>query len=161
VIEGESLFNDGTALVLSAILLGAAQTGHLNAGPTIGRFLWAVLGAVVIGVLGGFVVSHATRLIDDHLVETTLSAVLAFGSFLLAESLGASGAVAVVLAGLVYGDYGRRVGLSDESRRFLEGFWSYVDFLANAVLFILIGLEIRSSPGSRRTPAGSTASGIP
>lgn len=145
VIEGESLFNDGTALVLSAILLGAAETGHLLVGATIGRFIWAVLGAIIIGALGGFVVSHVTRLIDDHLVETTLSAVLAFGSFLLAESLGTSGAVAVVLAGLVYGDYGRRVGLSDESRRFLEGFWSYVDFLANAVLFILIGLEIRLS----------------
>lgn len=145
VIEGESLFNDGTALVLSAILLTAAETGHLDVGATISRFLWAVIGACAIGVLGGYVVSHVTRLIDDHLVETSLSAVLAYGSFLLAETLGASGALAVVTAGLVYGDYGRRVGLSDESRRFLEAFWSYIEFLANAVLFILIGLEIRLS----------------
>jgi CPA1 family monovalent cation:H+ antiporter len=143
VIEGESLFNDGTALVLSAILLTAAETGHLDVGATIGRFLWAVAGALLIGALGGFAVSHITRLIDDHLVETTLSAVLAYGSYLLAETVGASGALAVVLAGLVYGDYGRRIGLSEESRRFLEGFWGYVEFLANAVLFILIGLEIR------------------
>jgi CPA1 family monovalent cation:H+ antiporter len=147
VIEGESLFNDGTALVLSAALLTAAQAGHLDAGVTIVRFLWAVAGGAVVGAVSGFTISHVTRFIDDHLVETTLSAVLAFGSFLLAESIGASGALAVVLAGLVYGEYERRnpedARLSDESRRFLEGFWSYVEFLANAVLFILIGLEIR------------------
>jgi CPA1 family monovalent cation:H+ antiporter len=106
-MEGESLFNDGTALVLSAVLLTAAETGKLDVGETIGRFVWAVIGAFLIGAFGGFVVSHVTRFIDDHLVETTLSAVLAYGSFLLAESLGASGALAVVLAGLVYGDYGR------------------------------------------------------
>jgi CPA1 family monovalent cation:H+ antiporter len=107
VMEGESLFNDGTALVLSAVLLTAAETGKLDVGETIVRFVWAVIGAFLIGAFGGFVVSHVTRFIDDHLVETTLSAVLAYGSFLLAESLGASGALAVVLAGLVYGDYGR------------------------------------------------------
>jgi CPA1 family monovalent cation:H+ antiporter len=145
VVEGESLFNDSTALVLSAILLRAAETGQLDVGATIGRFLWAVFGALVVGVFGAFIVSYSTQLIDDHLVETTLSVVLAYGSFLLSESLGASGALAVVLAGLVYGHYGRRIGLSDESRRFLDGFWSYVGFLANAILFILIGLVIRLS----------------
>lgn len=143
VIEGESLFNDGSALVLSGVLLTAAETGHLDVGATLAGFLWAVIGAAVVGVVGGFTISHVTRFIDDHLVETTLSAVLAYGSYLVAESLAASGALAVVLAGLVYGDFSRRIGLSDESRRFLEGFWSYVEFLANAVLFILIGLEIR------------------
>jgi|SRR5579884_1734301 len=143
VIEGESLFNDGTALVLSALLLTVAETGSLDADVTVGRFVWAVAGAVIVGGAGGLAISRTTRLVDDHLVETTLSAVLAYGSFLLADSVGASGPLAVVFAGLVYSNDGRRIGLSDESRRFLDGFWSYVDFLANAVLFILIGLEIR------------------
>jgi CPA1 family monovalent cation:H+ antiporter len=143
LIEGESLLNDGTALVLAALLVTAAETGHFDVGATVAGFLWAVAGAVLVGALGALLISRLTRLLDDHVIETTLSATLAYGSFLLADTIGASGALAVVLAGLVYSSDGRRLGLSDESRRFLDDFWGYVEFLANAVLFILIGLEIR------------------
>jgi CPA1 family monovalent cation:H+ antiporter len=142
MVEGESLFNDGTALVLSAVLLTAATTGHFDTGTAIVSFLWAIAGAVLTGGIAAFALSQATRLIDDPAVETTLSTVLAYGSYLIADQLGASGAVAVVVAGLIYGSYGQRIGLSAESKHLLEVFWSYIGFLANAVLFVLIGLEI-------------------
>ncbi len=142
MVEGESLFNDGAALVLSTVLLTAAQTGHFAVGPAILSFLWAIVGAIVIGAISAIAMSQATRLMDDPAVETTLSMVLAFGSYLIADRLGASGAVAVVVAGLIYGSYGRRVGLSPESRHLLQEFWDYAGFLANVVLFVLIGIEI-------------------
>lgn len=141
VIEGESLFNDGTALALSTVLLAAAMTGHFDAGALVVTFVWSLAAAAFVGALVAFAVSHATRLVNNHLVDTSLSVVLAYGSFLMADDLHSSGAVAVVIAGLVYGNYGRHIGLSPESRQFLDDFWSYVDFLANAVLFILIGIE--------------------
>lgn len=86
-----------------------------------------------------------SKLLDDDLVETTLSTVLAYGSYLVADHIGAAGIIAVVCAGLAFGSVGRRFGLSEESRMHLDSVWRYVGFLANAVLFILIGLEIRIS----------------
>lgn len=145
VVEGESLFNDGTALVLSALLLTAAQTDTLQPGEAALRLAWSIVGAGLIGVAAALAVSHATRLVDDHLVETTLSVALAYGSFLLANRVGASGALSVVFAGLVYGNYGRRIGLSADVIHFLDDFWGYLGFLANTVLFLLIGLEIHLS----------------
>lgn len=143
IVEGESVLNDGTAVTLAAVLLTAAQTGHLEVGAAAGHFLYAIIGAATVGALAGFALSLGTRLLDDDLVETTLSTVLAYGSYLIADHIGASGIIAVVAAGLVFGTVGRRYGLSEESRQFLDIFWRYVGFLANAVLFILIGLEIR------------------
>jgi monovalent cation:H+ antiporter, CPA1 family len=145
MVEGKSLFNDGTALVLSSVLLGAAKTGHFAAGTAALSFVWAIAGALLIGAAFGFALSQATRLLDDPPVETTLSTVLAYGSYLVADQLGVSGAVAVVVAGLIYGTYGRRIGLSAESKHLLEEFWDYTGFLANAVLFVLIGIDIHLS----------------
>ncbi|HEX8918831.1 MAG TPA: cation:proton antiporter, partial [Chloroflexota bacterium] len=131
------------AVALAATLLAAAETGRLMVGPAVGGFVYSVAAAVVIGSLAGLVLSVGTRLLDDELVETALSGVLAYGSYMAADSLGASGIIATAFAGLVFGTVGRRFGLSEQTRLFLDGFWRFAAFLANAVLFILIGLEIR------------------
>lgn len=145
IVEGESVLNDGTAVALAAVLVTAAQTGHLDVGATIGTFLYSMAIAAIIGSVAGLALSFGTKLLDDDLVETTLSTVLAYGSYLIADDIGASGIIAVVCAGLVFGSVGRRFGISEESRVHLDSVWRYVGFLANAILFILIGLEIRIS----------------
>lgn len=143
MIEGESLFNDGTALVLSSVLLSAAETGRLDLAVAVGSFIWAVLAGVLIGVALAVGTAQIVKRLNDPHVETTLSVALAYGAFLIATRVGASGAVSVVVSGLIFGSYGRRVAVQGESRRVLDGFWAYAGFLANAVLFVLIGLEIR------------------
>lgn len=143
VVEGESLFNDGTALVLSSVLLSAARTGRFQVVDGILEFAWAVAGAILLGAALAIITTQVVRLLNDPAVETTLSMALAYGTFLLANRVSASGAVAVVVAGLIFGSYGRRVGMAAASRRVLDAVWEYAGFLANAVLFVLIGLEIR------------------
>lgn len=145
IVEGESVLNDGTAVALAAVLVTAAQKGHLDVGATIGTFLYSMAIAAIIGSAAGLALSFGTKLLDDDLVETTLSTVLAYGSYLVADDMGASGIIAVVCAGLVFGCVGRRFGLSEESRMHLDSVWRYMGFLANAVLFVLIGLEMRIS----------------
>jgi CPA1 family monovalent cation:H+ antiporter len=142
MIEGESLFNDGTALVLSSLLLSAAKTGHFDVGGGILSFLWSVLAGAAIGLILGYLVSEATGLVDDPLIEITVSVALAYGSYLLADKVHASAAIAVVLAGMVYGSHGRVVHVSEQSRQVLDNVWDYIGFLANAVLFISIGLVV-------------------
>ncbi len=96
IMEGESVLNDGTAVALSTALLAAATTGRLQVVPAILQFIFAVAGGGAIGMALGYALSRATRLLDDHLIETTLSTTLAYGSYLLADYIGASGIIAVV-----------------------------------------------------------------
>jgi CPA1 family monovalent cation:H+ antiporter len=145
IVEGESVLNDGTAVALAAVLVIAAQTGHFDIGTPLYMFLYSMAVAAFIGSAAGPALSWGTKLLDDDLVEMTLSTALAYGSYLVTEEIGASGIIAVVCAGLVFGSVGRRFGLSEESRGHLDSVWRYVAFLANAILFILIGLEIRIS----------------
>ena len=142
IIEGESLFNDGTALVLSSLLLAAAESGQFDVGGAVLAFFWSVLAGALIGVILGYIVSEATGLVDDPLIEITLSVALAYGSYLLADDVHASPAIAVVLAGMVYGSHGRVTHVGEDSRQVLDNVWDYVAFLANAVLFISIGLAV-------------------
>lgn len=142
MIEGESLFNDGTALVLSGLLVSAATTGHFNAGAGFLSFLWSVLAGAVIGAGLAYLVSGAAQFVDDPPIEITLSAALAYGSHPAADKVHASAAIAVVLAGIVYANHGRVTHVPQQSRQGLDNVWDYVAFLANAVLFISIGLAV-------------------
>src|SRR5207247_6516418 len=83
-----------------------------------------------------------TALTPDHLVEMTLSTALAFGSYLAAQSVHASGPLACVAAGLVHGSYGRRIGMSENARRLLDDLWEYLGFAANGLLFLLVGFTV-------------------
>jgi CPA1 family monovalent cation:H+ antiporter len=142
LIEGESLLNDGTAVVLFQILLAGVVAGGLNAGKGIGQFLWAVLGGAVLGSALGYAASKITQTIDDPQIEITLTTIVAYGSYLLANHLHLSGVIATASAGLMVGNFGAKKGMSARTRTVLESFWEYVAFVMNSLVFLLIGLEV-------------------
>ncbi|MCZ6529061.1 MAG: Na+/H+ antiporter [Chloroflexi bacterium] len=141
MLEGESLFNDGTAIVLFGIALGALGTGQFSVVQGAIDFLIIAGGGILVGLLLGVIAIPLLARIDDHLVETTLTTVLAFGSYLVAEELHVSGVLAVVIAGLIAGNIGRRE-MSPTTRIAVLNFWEYVAFLANSVIFLVIGLQV-------------------
>jgi CPA1 family monovalent cation:H+ antiporter len=141
LVETESLFNDGTAIVVFRLVLLAALSGQFNLVQGAANFLQVAVGGVVIGLALGWVIARLIARIDDYLIETTLTTVLAFGSYLAAESLGFSGVLAVAAAGLVNGNLGPQ-GMSPTTRIVLFNFWEYAAFLANSLIFLLIGLQV-------------------
>ncbi len=150
IIEGESLFNDGVAGALYQVFLafvlvsthGQAISGSQAWLNGIGTFLLDAGGGVLIGSVCGFLVSRFVRHIDDPLIETTITVVTAYGVYLVADFLHTSGILAVILAGLIVGSYGRRIGMSEGTREAVDNFWSMIAFLANALVFLLVGVEL-------------------
>ena len=149
LLEGESLFNDGTAIVMFYIMLAfAGVSGLAGFGDEkitlltgIANFIRIAGGGVIVGGLLGLVISQLISRIDDALVETTLTTILAFGSYILAEQFHFSGVLAVVAAGIVNGNVGPK-GMSPTSRMVVYNFWEYLAFLANSIIFLLIGMTI-------------------
>lgn len=141
LLEGESLFNDGTAVVLFSIALAALGTAGFNLLDGVIEFFIVAGGGIIVGFLFGWIVQQLTGRIDDHLVETTFTTLLAFGSYLVAEQFGVSGVLAVVTAGLVNGNIGQK-GMSPTTRIVVLNFWEYIAFLANSAIFLLIGLSL-------------------
>ena len=143
LLEGESLFNDGTAIVVFTLILTAALTGSQSYSFFNGLWDFLVVsgGGVIIGVILGLVISQVISRVNDHLIETALTSVLAYGSYLIAETLGVSGVLAVVAAGLVNGNIGPR-GMSPTTRIVVFNFWEFAAFIANSFVFLLIGLRI-------------------
>jgi len=139
LLEGESLFNDGTAIVMFSIMLGIASAGEFDLVLSLRDFIRIAGGGALIGIALGMLISQFINRIDDPLVETTLTTVLAFGSYLIAESLGVSGVLAVVAAGIVNGNL-ESTGMSATTRVVVFNFWEYAAFLANSLVFLLIGL---------------------
>ena len=144
LLEGESLFNDGTAIVLFrlVIALAVAETARFDLLSSLVDFIRISGGGLLVGLLLGTLVSQMISRIDDYLIETTLTSVLAYGSYLVAEAIGVSGVLAVVAAGLVNGNIGPR-GMSPTTRIVVYNFWEYAGFLANSFIFLLIGMQIR------------------
>ncbi len=139
LVEAESLLNDGAAAVAFAILVAAARGSGPQPMAMVASLLWMVVGGVAVGVAaGGAALALAVRT-DDHLVEITLTTIAAYGSFLVAGHLGMSGVLASLAAGLVVGNLGGRGILSATGQAHVLSFWEYVAFLANSVVFILIG----------------------
>ena len=141
LLEGESLFNDGTAIVVFYLMLTIAITHQFSLLNSIVDFLFVAGGGLMVGLLLGMIFSQITRRIDDPLIETTLTGVLAFGAYLVAEEIHFSGVLAVVAAGLVAGNVGPR-GMSPSTRVLVFNFWEIMAFLANSMVFLLIGLQI-------------------
>jgi len=140
LLEGESLLNDGTAIVLFNLMLGIALTGEFNLGRSVVEFFVISGGGILVGVIGGVLVSQLIGRVNNALVETTLTTVLAYGSYLIAAYIfGVSGVLAVVAAGLTSGEIGPR-GMSATTRISVFGFWEYAAFLANSFVFLMIGL---------------------
>ncbi|MCX6069624.1 MAG: Na+/H+ antiporter, partial [Chloroflexi bacterium] len=141
LLEAESLFNDGTAIVLFNLALAGALSGAFHIWEGAFDFLWVSAGGLAIGLALGWITAQLLARVDDYLVETTLTTVVAFGSYLLAEQLHVSGVLAVLAAGLVTGSLGTR-GMSPTTRIVVFNFWEYAAFLANSAVFLLIGLLI-------------------
>jgi CPA1 family monovalent cation:H+ antiporter len=143
VVEGESLFNDGTAVVLYGILFGAVASSHFAIVTGIRDFVVEVAGGAAVGAALGYIFSKLTQKIEDPEIEITLTTILAYGSYLLAQSLHLSGVIATVAAGLMIGNFGVRTGMSSRTRIALWSFWEYASFLINSILFLIIGLQVR------------------
>jgi monovalent cation:H+ antiporter, CPA1 family len=141
IIEGESLLNDGTAAALFQIVLAGILAGRLGLAKGVVQFVFAVLGGAVLGSFLGYAASRLTRTIDDPEVQITLTAVVAYSSYLLAYQLHLSGIIATASAGLIVGNLGTK-DCSTQTRTALESFWAYVAFIMNSLVFLLIGLEI-------------------
>jgi len=141
LIEGESLLNDGTAIVLFKIMLAVAITNQFNPFEGLVNFLLISIGGIIVGLVLGWLVAQVISRVDNYLIETTLTTILAFGSYLLAEKLGVSGVLAVLVAGLVNGNISPQ-GMSPTSRIVIFNFWEYVAFLANSLIFLLLGLSV-------------------
>lgn len=146
IVESESLLNDGVAAVGFAILIGIANGEALTASGAALALLWTVAGGLAIGAVIGFVVLTVAGRTEDHLVEVTLTTVVAWGSFLLAEHIHASGVFAALAAGLIVGNLGPRGSISVAGRQHVQDFWAYVAFLANSCLFLLIGSHEAHQP---------------
>ena len=141
-IAGESLFNDGVAVAIFLGLLGIAETGHITPGGVAILFLQEAVGGAIIGLAAGYGAFLMMRSIDQHHVEILISLALVMGTYALADALHTSGPIAVVIAGLLIGNHGRHLAMSEHSRGYLDTFWEVIDDLLNAILFVLIGLEV-------------------
>ena len=140
ILDGESLFNDGTGVAVFAAVLGTILTGHPSFVDAGGRFLYVTCLGVAIGVAAGAVAVAVLRLVRDAELEILITLVLAYGSYLAADVIHASGVVSVVTSGLVVARYGSRTGRLQGTQ--LHGFWSLLAFVLNAVLFLMVGIAL-------------------
>jgi monovalent cation:H+ antiporter, CPA1 family len=141
IVEAESVFNDGTGIVVFAIAVDfvARPVGPAEMAFT---FVSVAIVSALIGAAAGFVASRVFPYIGDHLIEISLSVVLAYGTYLTADALHQSGVIATAVAGIVLGNYGRRFGLSEKTQESLDTVWEFVAFLATAFVFLLVGFAI-------------------
>ena len=140
-VEGESLFNDGTAIVVFQIALAATLSGVFDPVAGLFDFLQVALGGMAIGLALGWLAARLIARIDDRLIVTTLTTLLAYGAYLSAERLHVSGVLAVVVTGLLSSNVGL-AGMSPTTKIMLFNLWEYLAFLANSLVFLLIGLNV-------------------
>ena len=146
LMEGESLFNDGMAVVafsfLVALPLGTAKLG-------VQEVILELISVIGIGLAGGgligFGISYLTQRFDLPLVEQSLTLVSAYGTYIIAEEFGGSGVIGVVTCGLILGYFGSRIGMNPRTRVIVSEFWEFVAFFVNSIVFLLIGDQIRFS----------------
>jgi CPA1 family monovalent cation:H+ antiporter len=162
VITGESPFNDGVGVVLFSLLLAMAKSGAV---PSFETGLLALLreagGGLVFGWVLGYGLFRLLRSVDQYQVEVLLTLAAVIGGYALASHLHISGPLAMVIAGVMIGNRGRAHAMSDTTRQYVDMFWELVDEILNAVLFVLVGMEVLliAFP-SRMLLAGAVATGV-
>ena len=154
VLQGEALFNDGVGIVVfTAAVAIAAHGSELDPLGTAGLVAVEALGGLAFGLATAWVTIRAMRSIDDYAVEVALSVALALGAFAGAQALHLSGAIAVVAAGLLVGEHGFSAAMSDTTQRYLRAFWHLIDEILNALLFLMLGLQLLTLPLEGRAVA--------
>ena len=142
-ITGESLFNDGVAVVVFLVLADiAAGDAEVSAVSVATLFFKEAIGGLVFGLLAGSLAFFMLKRVDNYQVEVLITLALVTGGYAAAEHLHLSAPIAIVVAGLLIGNHGRRAAMSEKTREHLDTFWELVDEILNAVLFVLIGLEV-------------------
>jgi CPA1 family monovalent cation:H+ antiporter len=143
ILQGEALFNDGVGIVVfTAAVAVASGAGDLSPFAAIGSVAVQALGGLALGWICAWLTMRAMRAIDDYAVEVSLSLALAVGVYALAAKLHLSGPIAVVMAGLLIGDCAQKGVMSEVTERHLHAFWTLIDENLNAVIFLLLGLEL-------------------
>lgn len=142
LVEGESLFNDGTAIVFLTLVLQFVQGSDVSIPGLALSFLLIAGGGALIGAVIGMAAALVAKRIDDAMIQITLTVITAYGSFALADSLQLSGVIATVTAGMICGSYGRRTAVSQETQATLVAFWEYVAFALNSFVFLLMGFAV-------------------
>jgi monovalent cation:H+ antiporter, CPA1 family len=141
LIEAESLLNDGTAAVGFGVVIAMAAGAQFSAGTAAWMLVQMIGGGVACGALVAAVAMLMAGRTEDHLVEITFTTVAAYGSFLLAEHYGMSGVLATITAGLVMGNFRRFGTISQAGTVAVQAFWEYAAFIANSLVFLLIGMR--------------------
>lgn len=142
LIEGESLFNDGTSIVFLTLILGYVAGTTTTVSAIAMQFVTMAGGGVLVGITLGYGVSHVMKRIDDPMIEITLTVIAAYGSFVLAEQLQCSGVLATVVAGMICGGYGRQMAMSATTRTAVHAFWEYATFALNSMVFLMVGFTV-------------------
>ncbi|GHO87699.1 hypothetical protein KSZ_57050 [Dictyobacter formicarum] len=152
IIESENLLNDGVAgslyqIFLTFVLLNlhsVAPTGWAALGSGLGQFLMEAGGGLLFGFISGLLISQGLKRIDDPQIETSATLIAAYGVFWTADALHLSAIIAVIMLGLLRGNYGRNTAMTEQAKGDIDTFWNIIAFLANAFIFMLIGVQFHS-----------------
>lgn len=142
LVEAESLFNDATAAVAFAVAVALLSGGDVTLGQSASVLLLTIAGGILCGILAGALISLLMWRTKDHLVEQTFTMIAAYGSFILAEHFRGSGVLATLTTGLIVGNVGRLRIISDAGRNAVESLWEFAAFVANSMIFLLVGMRM-------------------
>jgi CPA1 family monovalent cation:H+ antiporter len=146
-IVGESLFNDGIGVVVFFTIWDIAFVGHdVSSGKVTFFFIEEMIGGIAIGLLTGWIAYKLLKSIDNYQVEILITLALVTGGYALALAVKSSGPIAIVVAGLLIGNLGRKFAMSEKTKQNLDTFWELIDEILNSLLFVLIGIELLIIP---------------